>query len=113
MTRITGNGTGGLGEDANRRSKGPVVLQHGNFYSGEKWYENALGNGDKSPAAQLYDAGYDVFIMAWRATTDYNRGHVDPLKDAANYPGAYYDFDESTIAENEIPAVVNKVLEVR
>ena len=37
-------------------------------------------------------------------------GHTDPLKDYEDYPEAYFDFDDSVVAVQEVPAAVTKVL---
>lgn len=39
--------------------------------------------------------------------------HTDPLKEVSLYPEAYFDFDDSVIAVQEVPAAVNTVLKTR
>jgi len=110
IVRVTADSSGGV--PANAGSRGPIVLQHGSFFNSEVWY-TVNDPSDLAYPNRLYDEGFDVWIMNWRGYAPYNRGHEDPNKDPDAFPEAYFDFDDSTIAENEVPAAIDKILRVR
>ena len=63
MTRIIGNGTNGASENANKGARGPLILQHGAVIPSEGWYFGGLLTGQKPVPQQLYDEGFDVWLM--------------------------------------------------
>ena len=114
MARIVGDDTGS--EGPNHRSQGPVLLLHGHTRDGLSWFEGWSDGAERTLPAQLYDAGYDVFIANTRGTPN-SREHVDPEKDPDDYENggaqAYWDFDDTTIGLYDIPAFVNGILVMR
>ena len=110
MSRITNNPSG---VSPNKGTKGPLILQHGATVPSEGWYFNGLVGFTKPYPQILFDAGYDVYLMEARSASPFSMGHSDPDKDVESFPEAYFDFDDSVIALNEVPAAVNKVLEIR
>ena len=51
--------------------------------------------------------------MEKRNASPYSQGHTDAAKNVENFPEAYYDFDDSVVAVQEVPAAVDKILRVR
>ena len=117
MVRYIGDETGSPGP--NHRTKGPLLLIHGHTRDGTVWITGTSGEvmpGDKTFPAKLYDQGYDVFLANTRGTPQ-SRTNMDPAIDADDYDNggaaAFWDFDDTTIGEKDIPAMINAILSTR
>ena len=82
-----------------------VFLQHGLNSSGNTW----INNGENSVSWQLANAGYDVWIGNNRGSY-YSRENttVNPEKD----PKKFFDYSFYQLGQYDVPANINKVLEL-
>ena len=105
MIRICGDSTGLTTPD----TRGPVLFLHDAYNDGLSWMQRS----DQTPAAipvRLYqEGGMDVFIANRRGTAP-SRTH-DTLN--ADTDSAYWDWSMDEVGEKDIPAMINKILEVR
>ena len=84
--------------------KPAVLFQHGLFSNSDTWIENF---SDKAPAFKMIRAGYDVWLGN-------NRGNSHSLRHASKSPNDadYYNYSFSELAEYDVPAQIDKVLEI-
>lgn len=92
------------------KSRGPVssktvILQHGIFASSADW---VLNGPEKALAYVLADAGYDVWMTNIRGNK-YSREHTF-LKTNTK---AYWDFSWHEVAEHDVPAVIDYIMEIK
>ena len=95
----------------NQWSKGVVLLLHGMSKDAYTWFDTRRGDPSKPflPTA-LFERGYDVWIGNYRGTR-YSITHNEwnPLDDAKDY----FDYDATTIAKNDIPAMVKRIMDTQ
>ena len=87
---------------------GPVLFIHGLGDDAQTWLQRADTAEDALPA-QLYEQGHDVYFANLRGT-QYSRFNKKLDADSPRTAAKYWDFDASTLAEVDLPAIINTVL---
>ena len=119
--------TGKVGETANASTKPPLFIQHGAMMDAALWINwqtthNTNGTVDNTQEKpwqlQLVDQGYDVWMGNNRGTRYSNYNPHYPTADnpkSPNYAGENaekYDFTWFEMGVSDLPAMINKVIEV-
>ena len=101
-------------------SQGPVLFIGGPRYHSSEWLSGANDQPVETPTdtpnstlQQLYDAGYDVWIAVPRGEEmSLTHETLDPVgTDPATGAAAYWNFGVDEIAKEDIPAMINYILE--
>uniref|UniRef100_A0A0N5BYW4 Lipase n=1 Tax=Strongyloides papillosus TaxID=174720 RepID=A0A0N5BYW4_STREA len=94
----------GRNETTTNKKRPVVFLQHGLLCTSAVW---VLNLPTQSLAFLLADAGYDVWLGNMRGNS-YSKRHIKP-----NLPlSDYWDFTWDEMAKYDIPAMINKVLNI-
>merc|ERR1711872_1016863 len=95
------------GRTKDGKEKRPVIfVQHGLLCSSSDW---VIATPSKGLGYILADAGYDVWLGNYRGNT-YSRNHTFLNPD--DQSGGFWDFTWDEMAHYDIPAMIEKVLEV-
>lgn len=101
-------------EEGNLATKGPLLLLHDQKRDGRSFFTYYDTFSD--PLTQrLFDDGWDLWIANTRGTK-YSRTHTSLDADGADEATgakAYWNFDTTTVAAQDVPAMINKILETR
>ena len=95
----------------NQWTKGVVLLLHGFTKDSYTWFDRRRGDETKPflPHA-LFVRGYDVWLGNIRGTR-YSITHEEFDRDASNaQERAFFDYEATDIARNDIPAMVKKIM---
>ena len=91
----------------NAGTKGPILLLHGITADSLTWFNRSDAN-NFAIGKLLAMQGYDVWFGNWRGTP-YSRSHKTLLDIDGADEEAYWDFDNTTIADNDLRAMIKLV----
>ena len=99
---------------ANQWSKGVVLLLHGFSKDAYAWFDHRRGDVSKPfLPTTLFERGYDVWLGSVRGSR-YSNTHpeYDPVNDNSDAKD-YFDYEATTIARNDIPAMVKLIMDTQ
>lgn len=103
MFRIVGDANG----DTISAPNGPILLTHGFASDSITWFGGTAG--ELAFGTKLADAGYDVWYANLRGTR-YSR--QNQAWNADSNASSYWNYDLNDYAEEDVPAMVKKIIEV-
>ena len=111
MAHITTDSNGDPSPNAG--AKGPLLVIHDQDTDGTSFLEN-YDQFEPSLVSQFFDLGWDLYIANMRGTKPSRKHNTfDPDGSGANGAADYWNFDVSTQAEFDVPAMINAIQQKR